>query len=56
MVAPFYKGSENFCPDRVMLPGIKSVLLMNRFRELAFIEYKGRITVHRSLLNVGLHD
>ncbi len=29
---------------------------MNRFRTLGFIEYNGRITVHRSLLNVVLHD
>lgn len=29
---------------------------MNRFRKLGFIEYKGRIRVHRSLLNVVLHD
>jgi CRP/FNR family transcriptional regulator, cyclic AMP receptor protein len=29
---------------------------MNRFRRLGFIEYKGRIKVHKSLLNVILHD
>src|SRR5580658_6061070 len=29
---------------------------MNRFRRLGFIEYNGRITVHKSLLNVVLHD
>jgi CRP/FNR family cyclic AMP-dependent transcriptional regulator len=29
---------------------------MNRFRKLGFIEYNGRIQVHRSLLNVILHD
>ncbi len=29
---------------------------MNRFRQLGFIEYKGRIRVHKSLLNVVLHD
>ncbi len=29
---------------------------MNRFRKLGFIEYNGRIQVHRSLLNVVLHD
>jgi CRP/FNR family cyclic AMP-dependent transcriptional regulator len=29
---------------------------MNRFRKLGFIEYSGRIKVHRSLLNVVLHD
>jgi CRP/FNR family cyclic AMP-dependent transcriptional regulator len=29
---------------------------MNRFRKLGFIEYKGRIRVHKSLLNVVLQD
>ena len=29
---------------------------MNRFRALGFIEYKDRIRVHKSLLNVILHD
>jgi len=29
---------------------------MNRFRKLGYIEYKGRIRVHKSLLNVLLRD
>jgi CRP-like cAMP-binding protein len=29
---------------------------MNRFRDLGFIEYNGRIRVNKSLLNVILHD
>jgi CRP-like cAMP-binding protein len=29
---------------------------MNRFRKLGLIDYNGRITVHRALLNVVLHD
>lgn len=29
---------------------------MNRFRELGYIEYNGRIHVNKSLLNVVLHD
>jgi CRP/FNR family transcriptional regulator, cyclic AMP receptor protein len=29
---------------------------MNRFRKFGFIEYNGRIRVHKSLLNVILHD
>jgi CRP-like cAMP-binding protein len=29
---------------------------MNRFRELGLIEYNGRIRVHKSLINVILHD
>lgn len=29
---------------------------MNHFRKLGFIEYNGRIRIHKSLLNVILHD
>lgn len=29
---------------------------MNRFRDLGFIEYNGRLVVHSSLLNIILHD
>ena len=29
---------------------------MNRFRELGYISYNGRIQVHKALLNVVLHD
>ncbi len=29
---------------------------MNRFREMGFIEYNGKLSVHSSLLNVILHD
>jgi CRP/FNR family cyclic AMP-dependent transcriptional regulator len=29
---------------------------MNRFRKLGYIQYNGRIHVHKSLLNVALHD
>jgi CRP-like cAMP-binding protein len=29
---------------------------MNRFRQLGLVEYNGRIRVHKSLLNVLLHD
>jgi CRP/FNR family cyclic AMP-dependent transcriptional regulator len=29
---------------------------MNRFRKLGFIEYNGRIKVHKSLLDVVLHE
>jgi CRP/FNR family cyclic AMP-dependent transcriptional regulator len=31
-------------------------LFMNRFRKLGLIEYNGRIRVHKSLINVILHD
>jgi hypothetical protein len=31
-------------------------VFMNKFRDLGFIDYNGEIRVHRSLLNVILHD
>jgi len=31
-------------------------IFLNKFRKLGLIEYKGRITVYRSLLNVSLRD
>lgn len=31
-------------------------IFMNKFRRLGFIEYDGRIQVHKSLLKVALHD
>jgi len=30
--------------------------VMNKFRQLGFIDYSGGIAVHSSLLNVVLHD
>jgi CRP/FNR family cyclic AMP-dependent transcriptional regulator len=56
--------------DRLLIPAITQESLaemigttrsrvsffMNRFRELGFIEYNGRIRVHKSLLNIVLHD
>ena len=29
---------------------------LNKFRKLGFIDYKGRMEVHSSLLNIILHD
>jgi CRP-like cAMP-binding protein len=31
-------------------------LFMNKFRKLGFIDYNGQIEVHRSLLNLVLHE
>jgi CRP/FNR family cyclic AMP-dependent transcriptional regulator len=31
-------------------------LFMNKFRDLGFIEYNGKLNVNTSLLTVGLHD
>jgi hypothetical protein len=29
---------------------------MNKFRQLGFVDYNGKLEVHSSLLNVVLHD
>jgi hypothetical protein len=29
---------------------------LNKFRDLGFIKYNGRIEIHKSLLSVVLHD
>ena len=29
---------------------------MNKFRKLGFIEYNGGLKIHRSLLNIIVHD
>ena len=56
--------SENFIPpitqetlaDMIGTTRSRVSFFMNRFRKLGFIEYNGRIKVHKSLLNVILHD
>jgi CRP/FNR family transcriptional regulator, cyclic AMP receptor protein len=42
--------------DMIGTPRSRVSHFMNRFRERGFIEYNGRIHVHKSLLNVILHD
>ena len=66
LMAEFGKPGE---PQKLIPPVTQEVLaemigttrsrvsfFMNRFRKLGFIEYNGRIQVHKSLLNVILHD
>ncbi len=48
--------TEETLAEMIGVPLPKISLLMNRFRELGLIECGGRIRVHRSLLNVVLHD
>ena len=56
--------SETFIPpitqetlaDMIGTTRSRVSFFMNRFRKLGFIEYDGRIRVHKSLLNVVLHD
>ncbi len=50
------KISQETLADMVGTTRSRVSFFMNRFRTLGFIEYKGRIHVHRSLMNVILHD
>jgi CRP/FNR family transcriptional regulator, cyclic AMP receptor protein len=62
-------GKDGTAPETV-IPKISQVVLaemigttrsrvnffMNRFRQMGFIQYNGKLTIHSSLLNVILHD
>ena len=48
--------SQETLADMIGTTRSRVSFFMNRFRKLGFIEYKGRIRVHKSLLNVILHD
>jgi CRP/FNR family cyclic AMP-dependent transcriptional regulator len=48
--------SQQTLADMIGTTRSRVSFFMNRFRKLGFIEYNGRILVHKSLLNVILHD
>ena len=50
------KISQETLADMIGTTRSRVSFFMNRFRKLGFIEYNGRIHVHKSLLNVVLHD
>jgi CRP/FNR family transcriptional regulator, cyclic AMP receptor protein len=50
------KISQETLADMIGTTRSRVSFFMNRFRQLGFIEYDGRIRVHKSLLNVVLHD
>jgi CRP/FNR family transcriptional regulator, cyclic AMP receptor protein len=50
------KMSQETLAEMVGTTRSRVSLFMNRFRKLGFIEYNGGLHVHRSLLNVVLHD
>ena len=54
MVIP--KISQETLAEMVGTTRSRVSFFMNRFRRLGFIEYKGKLSVHSSLLNVILHD
>ena len=48
--------SQETLADMIGTTRSRVSFFMNRFRKLGLIEYNGRIRVHKSLLNVILHD
>ncbi len=50
------KISQESLADIIGTTRSRVSFFMNRFRKLGFIDYNGRIRVHKSLLNVILHD
>jgi CRP-like cAMP-binding protein len=54
--APIPKITQDSLAEMIGTTRSRVSFFMNRFRMLGFIEYNGRILVHKSLLNVILHD
>src|ERR1700684_541156 len=50
------KISQETLAEMIGTTRSRGSFFMNRFRKLGFIEYNGRIKVHRSLLNAVLLD
>jgi CRP/FNR family cyclic AMP-dependent transcriptional regulator len=50
------KISQEVLAEMVGTTRARVSFFMNRFRKLGFIEYNGKLLVHRSLLSVVLHD
>ena len=50
------KISQEALAEMIGITRSRVSFFMNRFHDLGFIDYKDRIRVHRSLLNVVLHD
>ncbi|WP_158941819.1 Crp/Fnr family transcriptional regulator [Granulicella sp. S190] len=50
------KISQEMLAEMIGTTRSRVSFFMNRFRKLGFVEYNGRIRVHKSLLNIVLHD
>jgi CRP/FNR family transcriptional regulator, cyclic AMP receptor protein len=50
------KISQEVLAEMVGTTRARVNFFMNRFRKLGFIQYNGKLLVHRSLLSVVLHD
>jgi len=53
---PIPKISQETLAEMIGTTRSRVSFFMNRFRKLGLIEYNGRIRVHKSLINVILHD
>jgi CRP/FNR family transcriptional regulator, cyclic AMP receptor protein len=54
--SPIPKISQGTLAEMIGTTRSRVSFFMNRFRKLGLIEYNGRIRVHKSLLNLLLHD
>jgi CRP/FNR family transcriptional regulator, cyclic AMP receptor protein len=54
--APILKITQETLAEMIGTTRSRVSFFMNRFRQLGFIHYNGGIQVHKSLLNVILHD
>jgi CRP/FNR family cyclic AMP-dependent transcriptional regulator len=54
--APMLKITQETLAEMIGTTRSRVSFFMNRFRQLGFIHYNGGIRVHKSLLNVILHD
>ena len=50
------KYSQEMLAEMIGTTRSRVSFFMNRFRKLGFIEYNGKLEVHKSLLNMVLHE
>src|SRR4051812_37998092 len=50
------KFSQEMLAEMIGTTRSRVSFFMNKFRKLGFIEYNGKLEVHRSLLNMVLHE
>jgi CRP-like cAMP-binding protein len=50
------KISQEVLAEMVGTTPARVNFFMNRFRKLGFVEYNGKLLIHRSLMNIVLHD
>ena len=50
------KYSQEMLAEMIGTTRSRVSFFMNKFRKLGFIEYNGKLEVHKSLLNMVLHE